>query len=204
MCHGAAALWYSNRLCTSDESKALNGAPPKSQEQSPSPSSSTSTSTSSPVSPGLPPKTAVGGSLASPIIALVLQRQNAVAAWLALCGDEDPVKAKRENEFSLRAVFGTSMLQNGLHASASYHAAVAEVAMLFPELGGQGGTLEQGDAICGSKPFRHVVLGPGGPSLKETALVVLCAKVLAPLSHLPKPQCLALPLGLSWSTLKRA
>ena len=204
MCHGAAALWYSNRLCTSDESKVLNGAPPKSQEQSPSPSSSTSTSTSSPVSPGLPPKTAVGGSLASPIIALVLQRQNAVAAWLALCGDEDPVKAKRENEFSLRAVFGTSMLQNGLHASASYHAAVAEVAILFPELGGQGGTLEQGDAICGSKPFRHLVLGPGGPSLKETALVVLCAKVLAPLSNSPKPQCLALPLGLSWSTLKRA
>ena len=79
------------------------------------------------------------------------------AAWLNLCGDPDPHKAKRENEFSLRAIFGVSANANGLHASASYDAAVAETGMLFPEILA-GKTVQQGDKVCGAQR-RQVVSG---------------------------------------------
>jgi hypothetical protein len=38
-----------------------------------------------------------------------IARGGVQAAWLKLCGDADPQKAKRENEFALRAIFGTSL-----------------------------------------------------------------------------------------------
>ena len=98
------------------------------------------------------------------------------AAWLKLCGDADPQKAKRENEFALRAIFGTSASSNALHASVSYSAALSEAELLFPELG-KGEGIPQGDSICGAAR-RQVVLGAGEKSLKEVVLVVLCSKVL--------------------------
>lgn len=103
------------------------------------------------------------------------------AAWLKLCGDADPQKAKRENEFALRAIFGTSASSNALHASGSYSAALSEAELLFPEVG-KGETVPQGDAICGAVR-RQVVLGTGEKSLKEVVLVVLCCKVLEEDEH---------------------
>lgn len=103
------------------------------------------------------------------------------AAWLKLCGDADPQKAKRENEFALRAIFGTSASSNALHASVSYSAALSEAELLFPELG-KGEGIPQGDSICGAAR-RQVVLGAGEKSLKEVVLVVLCSKVLEEEEH---------------------
>jgi len=164
-----------------DESKALVGTP------LPSPSPSSPTSTSSPISPGSSPKSpsamasGPGGIAGRPCIALLLERQNAVAAWLNLCGDSDPHKAKRDNEFSLRAIFGVSANANGLHASASYDAAVAETGMLFPEILA-GKTVQQGDKVCGAQR-RQVVSGDGGKTLREPVLIVLCQKVLEEEEH---------------------
>lgn len=76
---------------------------------------------------------------------------------------------------------GAFFYQNALHASASYAAAVAEAALLFPDIGA-GEKPAPGDTICGGAR-RQVALGAGGKSLKEVVLVVLCEQVLEEEEH---------------------
>jgi hypothetical protein len=98
-----------------------------------------------------------------------------------VCGNEDPQKAKKENEFALRAIFGISPSANALHASISYAAALAEADLLFPEIE-RGQSLQQGDAICGASR-RQLVSVDAGKSLKEPVIVILCDKVLEEEEH---------------------
>ena len=98
-----------------------------------------------------------------------------------MCGNADPQKARKENEFALRAIFGISLSANALHASTSYATALAEAEMLFPEVE-QGMALRQGDSICGGSR-RQLVPGDASKSLKEPVIVVLCHKVLEEEEH---------------------
>eukprot|EP00284_Hemiselmis_tepida_P018573 CAMPEP_0174927516 /NCGR_PEP_ID=MMETSP1355-20121228/18264_1 /TAXON_ID=464990 /ORGANISM="Hemiselmis tepida, Strain CCMP443" /LENGTH=66 /DNA_ID=CAMNT_0016173621 /DNA_START=33 /DNA_END=229 /DNA_ORIENTATION=- len=61
-----------------------------------------------------------------------LEREDAVASWANLCGPEDPAAAKRTSELSIRAIFGTSLQCNAVHASASLAAARRDGDLLFP------------------------------------------------------------------------
>lgn len=69
-----------------------------------------------------------------PLVALALTKPAAVKAWRALAGPTDPVVARRERPRSLRALYGSDALRNGLHASASPEAAARELRFFFPDL----------------------------------------------------------------------
>ncbi|CAB0000981.1 unnamed protein product [Nesidiocoris tenuis] len=52
-----------------------------------------------------------------PVVALELINQNAVDRMRTICGPEDPKIAKEDSPSSIRACFGTSSIQNGVHFS---------------------------------------------------------------------------------------
>ncbi|XP_061691145.1 nucleoside diphosphate kinase homolog 5-like [Syngnathoides biaculeatus] len=63
-----------------------------------------------------------------PVIALTLARDNAIAYWKSIIGPPKVTKTMQ----CLRAKYGTSDLQNALHGSESFHAAVREIKFMFP------------------------------------------------------------------------
>lgn len=65
-----------------------------------------------------------------PIIAMVLEKENAVNAWRDLMGATNPEKAAAG---TIRALFGTSVMENGTHGSDSRENAGKEIALLFSE-----------------------------------------------------------------------
>ena len=76
-----------------------------------------------------------------PVVALVLERKNAIAAWRALIGPTNSNVAREEAEaknpmddskWSLRALFGTDGQQNACHGSDSTFSAVRESTFFFP------------------------------------------------------------------------
>jgi nucleoside-diphosphate kinase len=60
----------------------------------------------------------------SPVIALAVSGENAVAAVRALAGVTNPAKAEPG---TIRATFGTDVMANAIHASDSLEAAAAEL-----------------------------------------------------------------------------
>ena len=66
--------------------------------------------------------------------ALVLQKENAVIAFLDVAGPISPEKAKAEKPESIRAQFGTDNVKNAVHASDSAGSAGKEIKFFFPEL----------------------------------------------------------------------
>jgi nucleoside diphosphate kinase len=67
-----------------------------------------------------------------PIVALRLQRTNAVRAFAALCGPANPTEARKVAPNSLRARFGfgTSIILNAVHATARIHDMWRELALV--------------------------------------------------------------------------
>jgi hypothetical protein len=63
---------------------------------------------------------------------LLLQRNNAVAAWRALIGPTDSAKARHSAPQSLRARYGTDGQQNAFHGSDSDASAAREISLFFP------------------------------------------------------------------------
>lgn len=63
-----------------------------------------------------------------PIVALVLERENAVQAWRELMGATNPAEA---NIGTLRAMFGTDIGSNALHGSDSKESAAEEISFFF-------------------------------------------------------------------------
>ncbi|KAK3532728.1 hypothetical protein QTP86_028097, partial [Hemibagrus guttatus] len=70
-----------------------------------------------------------------PVLALCLQRLNAVHKLLELLGPEDPVQARTKDLHFWRASYGTDRLHNGIYGSrsVSYQQAVQDVKMMFSE-----------------------------------------------------------------------
>ncbi|XP_071503369.1 dynein axonemal assembly factor 8-like [Diadema antillarum] len=68
-----------------------------------------------------------------PVLALALQRENAVRKLLSVLGPASPKEAKRQNEFLWRGMFGADPINNAFHGSQTYLKAVEEQRLLFPE-----------------------------------------------------------------------
>uniref|UniRef100_A0A6J0SU71 Nucleoside diphosphate kinase homolog 5 isoform X1 n=1 Tax=Pogona vitticeps TaxID=103695 RepID=A0A6J0SU71_9SAUR len=69
-----------------------------------------------------------------PLIAMVLARHKAISYWKELLGPSSSIVAKETYPDSLRAIYGTDDLRNGLHASASFSSAEREIRFMFPEV----------------------------------------------------------------------
>jgi adenylate kinase len=78
-----------------------------------------------------------------PTLALVLEREDAVAAWRALMGPTNSLAAKEqadaahpldEEQWGVRATWGTDGTRNAAHGSDSYYSAWREIGFFFPEL----------------------------------------------------------------------
>ncbi|XP_038276647.1 dynein axonemal assembly factor 8 isoform X2 [Dermochelys coriacea] len=66
-------------------------------------------------------------------LVLCLQRQNSVKKLVDLLGPEDPTLAQTLDPCFWRAQYGASSVQNGFYGSRSYHAAVQDMKLFFPE-----------------------------------------------------------------------
>ncbi|XP_007910603.1 nucleoside diphosphate kinase homolog 5 [Callorhinchus milii] len=67
-----------------------------------------------------------------PIIAMMLARNKAISYWKELLGPADSMKAKETHPNSLRAIYGTDKIRNGLHGSECFNTAEKEISLMFP------------------------------------------------------------------------
>eukprot|EP00490_Sorites_sp_Unknown_P027606 CAMPEP_0114656562 /NCGR_PEP_ID=MMETSP0191-20121206/12552_1 /TAXON_ID=126664 /ORGANISM="Sorites sp." /LENGTH=141 /DNA_ID=CAMNT_0001874069 /DNA_START=2101 /DNA_END=2526 /DNA_ORIENTATION=+ len=65
------------------------------------------------------------------VVALRLQKKNAIKEWRELMGPTDAAKAKKEAPNSLRAKYGTNIEANACHGSDSPKAAKRELNLIF-------------------------------------------------------------------------
>lgn len=73
----------------------------------------------------------IGFITSGPLVAIVAEGENAVAAWRQLAGATDPVKAAPG---SIRADFATVMNRNIVHGSDSPESGIRESEIFFPGL----------------------------------------------------------------------
>merc|ERR1712154_610787 len=71
--------------------------------------------------------------LSGELIALKLEKENAIAAWRTLMGPTNFETAKKEAPQSIRALYASSMTKNASHGSDSVSAAVRELNFYFPQ-----------------------------------------------------------------------
>ncbi|XP_065590897.1 nucleoside diphosphate kinase homolog 5 [Cyrtonyx montezumae] len=69
-----------------------------------------------------------------PSVAMVLARHQAISYWKELLGPTNSIKARMTHPHSLRAIYGTDDLRNGLHGSLSISSAEREIRFMFPEV----------------------------------------------------------------------
>jgi nucleoside diphosphate kinase homolog 5 len=67
------------------------------------------------------------------VIALALERDNAVAHWRKVMGPTNSIKAAEEAPDSIRARFGTDGTANATHGSDSMLSAAREILYWFPD-----------------------------------------------------------------------
>ncbi|KAK3107616.1 hypothetical protein FSP39_018349 [Pinctada imbricata] len=70
--------------------------------------------------------------VSGPSLSLVLCRENAVRKLLDLLGPQDPLSARRQNQFLWRGTFGVDSVVNGLHGSIDYVSSIEEQKSFFP------------------------------------------------------------------------
>lgn len=73
----------------------------------------------------------VGNISAGPLVALVLEKENAIADWRKLMGATDPQKAEPG---TIRKLFGKNISFNTVHGSDAPETAVFELKVFFPNL----------------------------------------------------------------------
>ena len=65
---------------------------------------------------------ALSARLAAQVLALLLEREDAIATWRALLGPGDPAVARESAPLSIRARFGTNKQANAAHGADSLRA----------------------------------------------------------------------------------
>eukprot|EP00966_Prymnesium_polylepis_P046280 1071676-Prymnesium_polylepis.1 len=65
------------------------------------------------------------------IVALLLERHDAIATWRALLGPGDPAVARVEAPLSIRARFGSNKQANAAHGADSIDSARREIELIF-------------------------------------------------------------------------
>merc|ERR1712168_1709219 len=68
-----------------------------------------------------------------PVVAIELACCNAVSRWLTMLGPEDSQDARQSHPDSLRALYGSDLVKNALHGSATTQQAQKEIQFFFPE-----------------------------------------------------------------------
>ena len=68
---------------------------------------------------------------AGPVVAMVLEKDGAIAAWRELMGATNPAEAA---ENTLRALYAVSIGENAVHGSDAPDTAESEAGLIFPEL----------------------------------------------------------------------
>ncbi len=69
--------------------------------------------------------------ISGPVVALVLEKENAIGAWRDLMGATDPKKA---DAGTIRQLFGTNIGVNAAHGSDAAETAAIEMDLMFPGL----------------------------------------------------------------------
>lgn len=69
--------------------------------------------------------------ISGPIVAIALEKENAVEDWRKAMGATDPADAE---DGTVRKLYGTSKGENAVHGSDSLHNAKQEISFYFPEL----------------------------------------------------------------------
>ena len=72
----------------------------------------------------------VEGISTSPVVVMVLEKENAVAAWRDLMGPTNPADA---DAGTIRALYGKSIGENATHGSDSLESSKRERTIFFPE-----------------------------------------------------------------------
>lgn len=67
--------------------------------------------------------------ISGPIVAMILEKENAIGAWRDLMGATDPKKAAAG---TIRQLFGTNIGVNAAHGSDAAETAAVEMALMFP------------------------------------------------------------------------
>jgi len=128
-----------------------------------------------------PDDAAVDVVVSAPVVAVALRRLNGIKKLIDLAGPEDPAVARKVDEFSLRATFGTDLSHNAIHISRTYADAVKEVQLLFPDLPGSAQTDQQAhtDISMGNKAAsQRRYLPPPIGSLMQTICVLLSPRLV--------------------------
>ena len=86
-----------------------------------------------------------------PIYALVLEKENAVAAWRELAGPTNSEKARETAPNSIRALYGKDGTENAVHGSVSPHSADREIRLLFGDVAAVQTVLSNHGSKVGSK-----------------------------------------------------
>lgn len=66
-----------------------------------------------------------------PVIAMALEKENAIADWRKLMGDTNPAKA---DQGTIRKMFGSNIGENATHGSDSSETARQELPFFFPDI----------------------------------------------------------------------
>ncbi|KAJ3024833.1 UNVERIFIED_CONTAM: Thioredoxin domain-containing protein 3, partial [Siphonaria sp. JEL0065] len=70
--------------------------------------------------------------MSAPVLCLTLKAENVIESWLEMLGPSDPLTAKTLFPMSLRAQYGISPTENGLHGSPNIELAIQQLHSFFP------------------------------------------------------------------------
>ncbi|KAI8921365.1 nucleoside diphosphate kinase [Powellomyces hirtus] len=91
------------------------------------------------------------------ILALVLEKVDAVVEWRELAGPTDSNKARTSVPNSIRALYGTDGSKNAVHGSDSLPSAEREIRLIFPDLAGSHHAAQHASATSSGVPIQRTL-----------------------------------------------